>query len=594
MSILSTAWSLLDSQQKRRLAALQALSMLMALSTVSGIAIVLPFFTILTDPSAIHRSAVLRFAFAHLSFGGEHGFLVALGILFIVIVLLANGINLFGTLIMNRFAFQVGNGLQTALFDEYLHRSYQFHSANSSSALATKVIYESSRLTAGILQNGQILVTNLVAAALIIASVIAFNPLVAASAALVLGASYAAIYLVFRGKLQRNGMVESRSYEKRNRVVNEGFGAVKEIILWQTQAPFVDKFGQTCTDISQSVVSTLTISQSPRYLLESVSVCMLVIAALYLGGRSDGGGPLIAQLGFFGLATYRLLPALQQAFAAVAKIRTDRCAFMSVASDLRQGQDRNARRHREPLQPLSTRNPQPDIRLHSMTYRHVTGGPAAVRDMSLDIPGGTMIGLTGANGSGKTTLVDILSGLLVPQTGRIDIDGTTLDDTTRTAWLSSIAYMPQHIYLCDCTVAENIALGVPLSLIDRDRVQRVVRLAGLGSCIANLPLGYDEPVGEYGARLSGGQRQRLGIARALYRDAPLLILDESTSSLDIAAENEIAAMLQTQRRGRTTVIVAHRISALRHCDVIYELAGGRIVRRGTFEQLCGNSLEAVE
>ena len=291
MSILSTAWSLLDSQQKRRLAALQALSMLMALSTVSGIAIVLPFFTILTDPSAIHRSAVLRFAFAHLSFGGEHGFLVALGILFIVIVLLANGINLFGTLIMNRFAFQVGNGLQTALFDEYLHRSYQFHSANSSSALATKVIYESSRLTAGILQNGQILVTNLVAAALIIASVIAFNPLVAASAALVLGASYAAIYLVFRGKLQRNGMVESRSYEKRNRVVNEGFGAVKEIILWQTQAPFVDKFGQTCTDISQSVVSTLTISQSPRYLLESVSVCMLVIAALYLGGRSDGGGP---------------------------------------------------------------------------------------------------------------------------------------------------------------------------------------------------------------------------------------------------------------------------------------------------------------
>ena len=195
------------------------------------------------------------------------------------------------------------------------------------------------------------------------------------------------------------------------------------------------------------------------------------------------------------------------------------------------------------------------------------------------------MGFIGSNGTGKTTLLDVVSGLLVPQSGSIEIDGVALDDGNRTAWLTSLAYVPQRAYLCDCTLAENIALGLPHGSMDHDRLRKVVRLVGLDACVAALPRGYDERLGEQGGRLSGGQRQRLGIARALYRDAPLLLLDESTSSLDLSAESDITQMLHAEGRDRTTLIVAHRLSALKHCDVIHELAQGRIVRSGSFDQV---------
>jgi ABC-type multidrug transport system fused ATPase/permease subunit len=180
----------------------------------------------------------------------------------------------------------------------------------------------------------------------------------------------------------------------------------------------------------------------------------------------------------------------------------------------------------------------------------------------LSLAAGAAIGFVGANGSGKTTLVDVLAGLLLPQSGQVEVDGITLDDTNRSAWQSTIAYVPQHVFLLDATVAVT-------------------------ECVACLPNGYDEVLGERGCRLSGGQRQRLGIARALYRDASLLILDEATSALDAVAEEEIGDMLETLRPRRTVLMIAHQLSALRHCDVIHEIRNGRIVRSGTYREFQG-------
>ena len=184
----------------------------------------------------------------------------------------------------------------------------------------------------------------------------------------------------------------------------------------------------------------------------------------------------------------------------------------------------------------------------------------------------------GVNGSGKTTLVDLLAGLLSPQSGRVEVDGIALDATTRSGWQSTIAYVPQHVFILDATVAENIALGVRRAEIDPERLEMAVRMAGLADCVASLSKGLEDTLGERGCRLSGGQRQRLGIARALYRDASVLILDEATSSLDSAAQEEIVDMLDGLRSNRTLIFVAHRATALRHCEVIHEIRDGRIMR----------------
>jgi ABC-type multidrug transport system fused ATPase/permease subunit len=585
MQALAAIWRLLDRRQRRRLMAMQVLSVVMAVSTVGGMAAVLPFFTVLAEPHAIVAHPALRAFYEHVHFGDENRFVIALGILFAAGVLLSNIVNLAGSLAIDRFSFQVGDTLHTALFNEYLHRGYGFHSRNNSATLTSNVLYETGRVAGGILRHGLILVTSLVTVLCIVGSIVLLNPLVALLAIVGLGASYAAVYAIARGRLRRNGETESEDFAERTRIVGESFGAIKELILLQAQPLFVARLARCCRSISQTIVSNLAIAQSPRHVLECATACVLVGVALYSHVRGESVGPLIAQLSFIGLAVYRLLPALQQVFLAIVRIRSDSPAFERIAADLRLSRVSEAVVAPVVAEPSWLGRPYGGIHLKGISFLHSPDGMPAVANLTLLIPAGTMAGFIGANGSGKTTLIDVLSGLLVPSAGSVEIDGVVLDDRNRAAWQSAIAYVPQSIFLCDSSLAENIVLGTAAAKIDRVRLRSVVRLARLEQCVADLPNGYDHTLGERGARLSGGQRQRLGIARALYRDASLLIMDEATSALDAAAERDITDMLAEQRQGKTIILVAHRLSALRHCDVIYELAHGRIVRSGSFQQL---------
>ena len=584
-NILYSVWRLLDPGQKRRLVAMQFVSVLMAVCTVGGMAAVLPFFTVLAEPHAILSHPALRAFYEHSHIIGENRFVVALGILFAAGVLISNIVNLFGSLAIDRFAFDVGDTLHTALFDEYLHRGYAFHSTTHSATLTSNVLYDTGRVAGGILRHGLILVTSLVTVSCIVASILLLNPLVAIFAIAGLGISYLGVYAAARDKLRRNGEKESEDFAERTRIVADSFGAIKEIIVLQAQPIFVARFARCCRSITRTIVGNLAIAQSPKHILESVTVCVLVAIALYSHLRGDSVGPLIAQLSFVGLAVYRLLPALQQVFLAIAQIRSDSPAFERIATDLRLARARKPAAERAVISAPWLGKPHRDIHLKGISFTHSPGGDPAVANLSLRLRAGATVGFIGANGSGKTTLIDLLTGLLVPDAGSVEIDGVALDDLNRSAWRSAIAYVPQDIFLCDSTLAENVALGVESAKIDRERLHAAVELARLRACVAGLPNGVDEPMGERGARLSGGQRQRLGIARALYRDASLIIMDEATSALDASAERDITDMVAEYRGRKTIVLIAHRLSALRHCDVIYELAAGRIVRSGTFQQM---------
>jgi HlyD family secretion protein len=284
----------------------------------------------------------------------------------------------------------------------------------------------------------------------------------------------------------------------------------------------------------------------------------------------------VGQLTFVGLAAYRLLPALQQAFTAIVNIRTDRAAFSSVEMDLdRPAAGRNGS-HAVTLDHAWHGRPRREVRLCEVSFRYSPERPPVLSDVSLVIPVGAIVGFKGANGSGKTTLLDLVSGLLLPQSGHIEVDGIRLRGTNCRSWQSSIAYVPQHVFLLEATLAENIAFGVPPGQIDRNRLQTAVRLACLTECVAGFPAGFNERLGQAGRGLSGGERQRVAIARALYRDASMLLFDEATSSLDSTSESDIGEMLRSLRVNRTILIVAHRAGALRHCDIVYELAAGKI------------------
>jgi ABC-type bacteriocin/lantibiotic exporter with double-glycine peptidase domain len=583
MSVLHTIWRLLDPRQRRSLIGLQLLSIVMALTTVGGVAAVLPFFAALADPNSIKHYAIARAILRSVRLD-DSSFVLVLGIGFGAAVLVANAVNLYGFLAISRFATRVGDALYVRLFDEYMHREYEFHARNSVSVLAGKV-QESVRVTCVILQQALTLVTSLVTILFVTAAVVLVNPVVAVCATAGLGASYAAIYVTTRGRLSRNGQTESRHHAERTRTINEGFGAIKEVTLLQSHDFFVGRFAQQSRFISRAAGSTLAISQSPKYVLECLTVVCLIAVALYLHNGSPAAGPWVAQLSFVGFAAYRLLPALQQVFAAIVRIRADRAAFAAIETDVERAGPQWAISPTDVPAGAWHGRPHHDIRLRDVSFRYSHNQPDAVRNVSLTIPAGVIVGFVGANGSGKTTLLDLVSGLLAPQSGYIEVDGVRLERANLRAWQANIAYVPQQVFLLEATLAENIAFGVAPAQIDRERLEAAARSACLTECVASLPRGYEERLGASGRALSGGQRQRLAIARALYRDASLLILDEATSALDAASESELAETLQWLRSDRTVLVIAHRTGVLRHCDLVFELSGGSIVGSGKYGQL---------
>jgi ABC-type multidrug transport system fused ATPase/permease subunit len=588
MNLLSDIWAVLTPRQRRWVLAAQVLSFVMAISTVTGIAAIAPFFSVLGNPQLIDTVGLLHWLYVHLGFASRRSFIVALGLAFLALVLVANLINILGAFAMSRLAWWIGTDLQSALFAEYLGRPYLFHTRTHSATLFNNIVNEPARTTNDILQNILTLTTNAVTAALILLSVALLNPVVALAMITILAGGYVVIYLVVRNRLLRCGQVQTLFFREQAKIVKESLGAIREIILLRTQAFFRDNFEHASHGAARAMAYAQLVSQSSRHVMECVAVAGLIGLALSLGGGEDNAGPWLGRLTFLGFAAYRLLPALQQAFAAIVKIGASRAGFSSITSDLRL-----ARARQDAVIVAANSSwqecPRREIRLNEVSFGYAPERPLAVSAVSLRIPAKAAVGFVGTNGSGKTTLVDLIAGLLVPAAGQVEVDGVALDNTNRMVWQSRIAYVPQAIFLLDATIAQNIALGRPAAAIDRERLVEAARLAQLDEFVGKLPGGYDHMVGERGSRLSGGQRQRIGIARALYTDASVLILDEATNALDGLTEQELMATLGRLRGRYTIILIAHNLRTVRMCDVIFELERGKVTGSGTYDVLMKNS-----
>jgi len=592
MSLITSLWRILTSAQRRRLLGVQIVSVVMAFSTVTGIAAIAPFFAVLGEPALIDRNPLLHWFYVQGGFSDKHAFVVALGIVFISVMLLANLINLLGSLATNRLALRIGRELQRTLFEEYLSRPYLFHANTSSAALFNNVIYETTRVASGVLQNGLLLVTNLITALFIIASVLIINPAISMAMLLVLAGGYGAIYLMVRGQLLRVGEAHSRAWSERARIVGESLAAIREFLLLGDRRLFDTVFLRSSREVVDSIAKTHLIGQVPKHVMECIAVSALVALALAPAAGAPGMGAWLAHLTFIAFAAYRLLPTLQQIFACAVRIRADSAALAAIAPDLESARAANyVTPSRESILRNSGWNERPreHIRIRDASFAYSAAGPLALDCISMDIHSLSAVAFVGVNGSGKTTLMDCIAGLLVPTSGQLQIDGITLDETNRSAWQAQIAYVPQTVFLLDATIAENIAFGTPLDSIDRSKLAQAAKSAQLEEFIAGLSDGYDHRVGERGIKLSGGQRQRIGIARAMYKHAPVILLDEAMSAVDGLTEAELMATLDGLRGRCTIILIAHSMSTVRWCDTIYQLEGGRIVNSGTYAELTKKS-----
>lgn len=580
--MLPRVWRLLTSDERRSALRVLPLLVLSALVEVVGVAAVIPFLTVLTDPAAL-ASLPLLGTLASVVPSDELIGLRWTGVLLALLLLAANALLIATTWWLYRFSWGLNHSISARLLRHYLSQPYVFVLERNSAGLTNRIVVEVRQLVEqGVRSLLEVLTRSVVIVALV-AFLVLLDPLTALVAFVVLGGAYGGLFLLMRRYLQRIGRESVRASDERLQAVNEALGGFKDLRVAGLEERAYARYVTPSRRFAEVQASVNALAKLPRYALEVIAVGGLVIVASLLAGRADAAVGTLPLLGAYAFAGLRLLPALQTLFAALARMRFALGALEAVEADMRSAVDESAASAVEASEAMPFER---SVELRDVRYTYPGADTPALDQVSLRIDRLRSVALVGATGAGKTTLVDVLLGLLTPQSGGLHVDGREVRACELRRYRRLFGYVPQSIFLLDDTIARNVAFGLPPEAIDMDAVRRACRQAQIDDFIEHeLPRGYHTTVGERGVRLSGGQRQRIGIARALYHQPPVLVFDEATSALDVHTEQRVYAALADIARERTLVTIAHRLDTVRGVDHVIVIEAGRIVDEGTPEQV---------
>jgi ABC-type multidrug transport system fused ATPase/permease subunit len=559
MSPLRTLYAAMSPRRRRQLAITVLAMFAGAVAELVTIGAVFPFLALLTGRGAGGR-------WAHLQLPGiEHAGTAA--VILIVAAVTAASVRLALLWVTQRMVIGFSHDISRALFGRMLRQPYSdYVRRNSSEALAAieKVRDVAGMVLSPVMQG----LTATVIALFIAAFLFLLSPGAAAGAGLSLAIVYFAISRLTRERLDSNSRILATAATQRVKIVQEALGGLRDIILDRSQPVFEEAFATVDSRYRRAVATNSLVAQGPRFAVEAAGVVAIALVALWMSASGDIVRA-IPVLGALALGSQRLLPLLQQAYMGWSATIANRQAIADIAAMLqvRTLEDAPSGTEKLPFREALT--------LSAVGFSYAGGAPV-LREVELVIAKGDRIGISGPTGSGKSTLLDLIMGLLEPTDGAIAVDGRPLDGGSRPLWQAQIAHVPQSIFLLDDSIAANIAFGVRPAAVDMDRVRACAEAAHVAEFVAGLPDGYQTCVGERGIRLSGGQRQRIGIARALYKDAAVLILDEATSALDDATEAGVIESIMALGPERTLLMIAHRRSTLAGCGRILRVEGGSV------------------
>lgn len=587
---LRMTYELLSPRERQRLGIIGVVVVVMALFEVAGVVSVMPFLAVLANPDLIQSQPLLARLYERLGFTSTDNFLMFLGIAAFVILVSAAIVRMVGQYALIRFAQMRRYSLSARLLEGYLGRPYEFFLGRHTGGLSKAILNEVDHVVNAVMQPAVMMLGYGVTLVAIGALLIVADPVVALGAALMLGAAYGLVYGSVRKMILESGERRTRAVAERFEATSEALGGIKDIKLLGRERVYLERFKRSTATVATEISKSSTLSDVPRYAIEAIAFGGVILLALVLlarngssGGALDGVLPL---LGLFAFAGYRMMPAIQAIYRGATQIGFGASAVAALHADLHGNQFESETLAFKPARPLGLTD---RLTLDAVTYRYPGEADAGITEVSLVLPALSSLGVVGGTGAGKTTLIDVILGLLTPQGGRILADGVELGPEVLRAWRAGIGYVPQQIFLLDASISANIAMGLEPGEIDMERVRRAAALARIDDFVAGLPDGYDTRVGERGVRLSGGQRQRIGIARALYHEPDIIVFDEATSALDNATEAEVMAAIDGLAGRKTVILIAHRLSTVRHCDRILVLDRGRVAGLGDYDTLAAEN-----
>lgn len=589
--IFQKLYALLDARERRRGALVCLMLVVVAVAEALGVASIMPFIAVLSNPDMIESNPFVRFGYEWLGFDERRTFLLFLGgffFFFFLGSLIAGALGVWARL---RFSQHRELAWGSRLLRGYLRQPYEWFLGRHSADLGTSVLAEVRQVVQGALFTSIGVISQSLIVILLLGLLIAVDPLLALVVGGVFGGCFLLISMLLRRRMRKIGAERREANRRRFHVVQEGFTGIKEVKLAGLEQVIVNRYRGPAGVLASRQISAGLMGELPSYVMQALLFGGMLLVLLYLIARYGSFQEALPIVSLYAFAGYRLMPAIQGIYRNVSTMRFTEAAVDALHEDLVR------------LAPCEVDDSAPgisseqgrtglqnEIELREVNYRYPGATRYALRNLSMRVPALSSVGLVGATGSGKTTAVDLILGLLRPETGSLVVDGEVLEGARIRMWQRSLGYVPQQIFLTDETIAANIAFGLPRERIDMARVEQAARMANLHEFVAEqLPNGYQTAVGERGVRLSGGQRQRIGIARALYNDPDVLVLDEATSALDNLTEQAVMDAVRRLGGKKTVIMIAHRLGTVRNCDRIFVLDQGRVLDSGSYEELLERS-----
>ncbi len=583
LKVIEPLWLFLSPRRRRQLLIQQGLSLASSVAEVSNLATLIFFLDVLANPTVGTQKVITYFPFLA---GLDTGTLIlGLGAAFVIAAILSAVLRILVTLGQYKLGALIASDLSALVFENVLFRPYAWH-LNQNSSFILGLMFEDidrvSLVIIGILG----LFSNVLIVITLGFSLLTISPVIMLMISVIMLLSYWIIFQLTRATLYQDGLSRTQSYRGSMQLAQEGIGGVRDVIIDRSQDIFLGTFTSLYRQFRLDTFRINFKAATPRYVIESLSMILIIGISLVLFFQGKGIESQLPVLGSIALGAYRILQPLQTCFSSLTTIKSCQPSINKVLPFTRQ----NISREKQLAMSEQAKLNNHTIELQDVSFRYHDDQAWVLQDLSLTIPQGSRVAFVGTTGSGKSTTIDLILGLLQPTQGQILVGGQDLANAQVTqAWQSQLAHVPQFIYLRDASFAENIAFGVPLDLIDHNRVQWAASQAQIADLINTQPKGYQTLIGERGVKLSGGQRQRLGIARALYKQAKVLVFDEATSALDNETEAKVMRAITETTQDVTLIMIAHRLSTVENCDIIFMLQHGKLIAQGSYAELLQTS-----
>jgi ATP-binding cassette, subfamily B, bacterial PglK len=574
--------------KRKQLILMLFLFLLLSCLEVISIGMVGPFIAVATNPNLFRESQWVNAISQFLNINHPNHFLIFAGI---ALVAVFYGKALLAFTMQKsifEFGFYLRRDLSVRLMQAYLSAPYTFHLASNSAVLINNTMTETQNFCTNLVMALLTSISNACIAAALVLLLMRTDIFATALISTLLLIAFL-LFNQLKSRLYLWGKNASDANADMIRVINHGLGGIKETRVIGCESYFLGQLKEKATDYAANVSSILGYNNLPRFMIEALLMTFLVgFTSLFVLLNQESQKDLVSILGIFALSSIRLMPASANIFSSLGTIRSSMPHLDRIYLDLLQLEGDKRRAKSSKNIERSSIHLSSQIVLKNLSYRYPGAPRNSLNNITLTLQKGQSIGLIGKSGAGKTTLIDVLLGLLEPQAGDIQVDGEGIYATDRLrAWQNSLGYVPQSIFLIDDTIERNIAFGVPDELIDQQKLTQAIQVAQLSELMEQLPRGIKTEVGERGIMLSGGQRQRLGIARAIYHEREVLVFDEATAALDHETENHLTESIRnlSHNQDKTMIIVAHRLSTLQHCNSIYVMDEGRIIKQGSYEDV---------